>query len=417
MDAFVQLALVWTGVLIAVVLAKKTSLTPVLYYLMIGAVFINVGLLPETPHEFVRGFAEIGIVLIMFAIGFEENVDQFLISAKRSWGIAFFGAVAPFSVTYALTWLFWHEFTISLIASLAMTATAVSLTLVVLRAEGLGSSLATTRIMTSAVLDDVATLALVAILVPIAVSGEIPGVLELVMLVSKTIAFFLIISIAGFWIFPHAKPAWLSRFRMLRNLNFRHLLSFESGEYATLILLLLALSVGILAHTFGFHPAIGAYMAGLILREEYFDYKESSNKYQEVKKIIDNVAFVWIGPVFFVLLGSQLVFTWDVFVSLIPETAALTLCLIVAQVTSAGIAARYTGGMLFAGSVMVGLGMLGRAELAFVVMDIAYVQNKILSDDAFYTLMFTAFWLNIAVPLSIRWWKPYYVKEQRDSGQ
>ncbi len=31
--------------------------------------------------------------------------------------------------------------------------------------------------------------------------------------------------------------------------------------------------------------------------------------------------------------------------------------------------------MRFAGSVMIGIGMLGRAELAFVVLDIAYIQN------------------------------------------
>jgi hypothetical protein len=53
--------------------------------------------------------------------------------------------------------------------------------------------------------------------------------------------------------------------------------------------------------------------------------------------------------------------------------------------------------------------MLGRAELAFVVMGIAYLQYPILSDQAFYTLMLTATLLNIAVPLTIRWWKPYYV--------
>ena len=58
--------------------------------------------------------------------------------------------------------------------------------------------------------------------------------------------------------------------------------------------------------------------------------------------------------------------------------------------------------------------MIGRAELAFVVMDIAYVQNQIRADEAFYTLMFTAFWLNVAVPLSIRWWKPYYLKELQE---
>ena len=52
--------------------------------------------------------------------------------------------------------------------------------------------------------------------------------------------------------------------------------------------------------------------------------------------------------------------------------------------------------------------MLGRAELAFVVIDIAYVQNHILNTEAFYVLMFSAFWLNIAVPVSIRLWTARY---------
>jgi hypothetical protein len=56
--------------------------------------------------------------------------------------------------------------------------------------------------------------------------------------------------------------------------------------------------------------------------------------------------------------------------------------------------------------------MLGRAELAFVVIGIAYVQNPILSTEAFYTLMFTTFWLNVAVPVSLTWWKPYYDRAQ-----
>ena len=87
----------------------------------------------------------------------------------------------------------------------------------------------------------------------------------------------------------------------------------------------------------------------------------------------------------------------------------MTLGLFIAQIGSAALAARFTSDMEWPGSVMVGLGMLGRAELAFVVMDIAYVQNAILSIEAFYTLMITAFWLNILVPVTISLWKPYYV--------
>ena len=70
--------------------------------------------------------------------------------------------------------------------------------------------------------------------------------------------------------------------------------------------------------------------------------------------------------------------------------------------------------MDWANSMMVGFGMLGRAELAFVVMDIAYVQNSILSTEAFYTLMFTAFWLNVSVPITISLWKPYCERTPRE---
>ena len=42
--------------------------------------------------------------------------------------------------------------------------------------------------------------------------------------------------------------------------------------------------------------------------------------------------------------------------------------------------------------------------------DIAYVQNPIISEEMLYTLMLTALILNGTVPLSIRWWKWYFLK-------
>lgn len=38
-------------------------------------------------------------------------------------------------------------------------------------------------------------------------------------------------------------------------------------------------------------------------------------------------------------------------------------------------------------------------------MDIAYVQHQVINEEMFYTLMATAFCLNVSVPLTIRWWK------------
>ena len=154
-------------------------------------------------------------------------------------------------------------------------------------------------------------------------------------------------------------------------------------------------------------------MAGLILKEEYFLFGKQSEDsdftiHRDTQRIIDSIAFSWIGPVFFIVLGTRLVLDMDIMLSILDETIVFTGCILVGQVLSAGLAARYTGSFNWSESWMIGFGMLGRAELAFVVMDIAYVQNKIITEQMFYTLMATAFCLNVAVPLLIRWWKPHY---------
>jgi len=420
MEPLAHLAIIWAGVFAAVVMAKKTRMTPVLYFLFVGCILANTGVLPEESGAFIRNFAELGIILIMFALGFEESTDNFVASVKRSWGIALFGALAPFVVAYVIADYVWQDSNIALMCGLAMTATAVSLTMVSLQTLGLSQSVVATRIMTSAVLDDIGALVMVAIVVPIATGEETFTMASLVATAGKAILFFVIVTIIGIWIFPRSHAQWLKRFPMLQHLSLQTYITFDKGRYATLAILLAALLVGLLAHYFGFHPAVGAYMAGLIVREEHFQLKTQridqygqpveSNVFSETKRIVDNAAFSWIGPVFFVDLGAKILFEWDLLKDVLPYAIAMTVGIAVFQVLSAGLAARYTGRMNFAESLMIGFGMLGRAELAFVVIDIAYVQNSILNREAFFTLMITAFFLNILVPVTITWWRPHYLR-------
>jgi Kef-type K+ transport system membrane component KefB len=413
-DPLFELAIMWIGVFFASLLAAKTKLTSVLYFLAFGALMVNVGILPTETNEFIQGFAELGIVIIMFTLGFEENTRNFLRSVKRSWGIALFGALGPFLAAYFVAEYFWDDTNISIMCGLTMTATAVSLTMVSLKGLGLHTSKAATGIMTSAVLDDVASLAAVAILVPIATGQAEFSMLAIGWTVLKALLFFGGVSLVGAYLLPHNLSGWVSKIPVIGRFGVRDLLAADDGEHSILTVLLLALVVGLVAHEFGFHPAVGAYMAGLILREEYFllDVKSARSSYSRTKAVVDNAAFSWIGPIFFVDLGTKIVFDWDIFVSVIPHTLTLLVSLLVAQILSASVAARFTGGFSFHESILIGFGMLGRAELAFVVMGIAYVQNPILSTEAFYTLMFTTFWLNVAVPVSLTWWKPYYDQAQ-----
>ncbi len=410
MDPLGHLAIIWASVLVATWLSERTRMTPVLWYLFMGAALVNLGWLPEAPQGFIERFSELGIIVIMFALGFEEDVGRFLKTAQRSWGIALFGALAPFAMAWGLALWWFGDPRIALMCGLAMTATAVSLTMVSLRSEGLQHSPAATGIMASAVLDDLASLALVALLVPLVVSAQPVSLGSELWALTKALTFFGLVLALSVWVIPHDLGASRARrLPFIGRYGIRHLIQIGEGMQASLVMLLLAMSLALIGQALGFHPAVGAYLAGLILREEYFHVRDRPSRelYLRTKHVIDDVAFTWIGPVFFVTLGARLVFDGELLAAVLAPAIGLYLGLMFAQVLSAGLAARYTGGFDWADSVMIGFGMLGRAELAFVVMGIAYVKYPILSPEAFYTLMLSAFLLNWSVPVLIRWWKPW----------
>jgi Kef-type K+ transport system membrane component KefB len=109
------------------------------------------------------------------------------------------------------------------------------------------------------------------------------------------------------------------------------------------------------------------------------------------------------------MLGTKLIFDLDILIKVVVPVLTLFSFVFVFQILSAMLAAKYTGGYKWYQSVMVGLGMLGRAELAFIVINIAYTQNNIINLEQFYILICTVFLLNISVPVMIKLWKPYYL--------
>ncbi len=243
------------------------------------------------------------------------------------------------------------------------------------------------------------------------------------MIVLKVVLFFAIAIVIGMFAFPERVPKklgndatlWQRIDFMLTKLfvpvSIRKLLVLNGGLYTPLIMIFIALSMGALADLFGFHPAIGAYIAGLFLKKEYFlfDKEESRDKiYNESKLVMDHIAFTIFGPIFFVNLGSQIVFDFSIISDIYWQIFVLFLLVFILQILSAALAARFTGGYKWHESVMIGLGMLGRAELAFIVINIAFTENHIFDEKQFETLIFATFLLNISVPLVINWWKPYY---------
>jgi Kef-type K+ transport system membrane component KefB len=268
--------------------------------------------------------------------------------------------------------------------------------------------------------------------------GSMPvSVLDILWIVGKVVIFFAITLFMGLVAFPEKTPLVLPQnpsfyqrvdyqfSRAMTTMGARRFLMVHQGEFTPLIMLLIALFLGFIAFELGFHPAIGAYFAGLFLHADYFVHiktkwvrnaeggvvleKEHDHQFDSAANVINHLAFTIFGPIFFVNLGGKLIFDAEVVMQAMPMALSLYAAVVILQILSAGLAARFTGSYKWHESVMIGLGMLGRAELAFIVINIAFVQNSVINNTEFYTLMITAFMLNLTVPLSLKWWKPYYL--------
>jgi len=209
---------------------------------------VNLGILPHESTEFIRRFDEIGIILIMFAPGFEEDTSAFVKGIKLSWGIALFGALAPFAAAYLIIMHYWSEPRLAIICGLAMTATAVSLTMVSLKSENLHKSGASSGIMTSAILDDIASLAAVAIIIPMATGDAEITLIGVSAILIKAVLFFCVITLLELIIFPHQSDLAIFRvYPFLRRFGMRGIIGASKGEHATLVVLLTALLIGLLS--------------------------------------------------------------------------------------------------------------------------------------------------------------------------
>jgi len=452
MKSLADLILYWIIALLGATFGGP-RVPPLIIYLVIGAVLGNTKVVD--PDDIgTQFFGEFAITLVFFALGFEETVEHFMEGLKMSWGVAFLGAVFPFAAGWVCGIIFFPSegWWVHMMMGTAVTATAVSLTMVLLVQLDLLGTKAAMSIMTSAVLDDVLCLIMVSILVPIAIAASPAkkllstasstcGCLNTTLNATKTalyeqtggvstvfivlvcvyvVVFFVILWILHIAILPHDMKeethGWIARVPYVSKYGAKHILSIQDGKHVSLMVVTFAFGLGMLGVNFGFHPAIGAYFAGLILSEPYFeleateDGKPGTNTMEEATETVCNAAFMWLGPIFFVRLGATIQIEGSMLSSAIPKSLGILGILGVVQFLSAGLSAKYVpGGYSWAESTMIGFGMLGRGELYFVVLGEAK-KNDIFSKEVLFTFALTALLINLCLAMTITWFTPVFRK-------
>ena len=372
LDLLILLGAVW---LVAVTL-RPLGLPTIMGELIVGVVLGPAVFGWIQPGELIQLLAEIGIFFLMFHAGVETQPVEFFQALKRSLGVAVVGAIVPFSVSFGIALLFGLDLVGATFVGLTMTATAVVITLKSLKDLGLQNTRVARIIIASCVIDDLLTLIFFGLVIGVLSGGEFEPMILLITL-GKVLGFVTVAVLMGKYVYPRL------------SLPFRS----EGGKGFTFVLVM-ALALGLFAEAIGLHIILGAYLAGLFFEEKV----AHPNLVRIVKDRAYGIAYSFLGPIFFISLGFSI--TFDISLATVGFILVLAVAVIVGQILSAGGMALRMG-LPRLEALTVGVGMCGRAEIAFILAALALAQGAI-DKPAFSALIFTAFILNLFTPLALK---------------
>lgn len=291
MNGFLLQSLVFLAAgVICVPLAKKLGLSSVLGYLIAGIiigpfVFGFIG----TEGEDIMHVAEFGVVVMLFLIGLELEPSAFWAMRKT---IAGLGAAQIIGTTILLmpVLMFGFEFTwqVALAASLAFSLSSTAIVLQSLKEKGLSKTIAGKTSFAVLLFQDIAVIPILALLPLLAGSGvtemphgesafidEFPGWLKAVF-VAGAVG---IVHLAGRYLF-------VPFLRFISKTNLRELFTATS--------LLLVVAVSFLMQLVGLSPALGAFIAGVVLANSEFRHELESDL-EPFKGILLGLFFIAVG--------------------------------------------------------------------------------------------------------------------------
>lgn len=328
---------------------------------------------------FISNAAQLGATILLFVIGLEFKLQD--LARWRYLVIGLVGVLVPWIGGYYVTLAFGFESSKAVIVGVALTATSIAITADTLRELGKLDSEAAKAIIGAAVIDDV--LALLALAAATQISaGEIAfAALGLTLL--KAVIFLVVGIVVGVKVIT----------RLVYRLD-ESALTKRYPEIVFVFAMMMAFLYSILAEYMGLSAIIGAFVAGVAL--EGVDVKHGKNFHEGT----DFLRIVF-GAIFFVSLGVLADLT-ALTMEVVYFCLALTVVAIITKVVGCGLPARLTG-MSTRDSLVVGIGMTPRGEIAMVIALMA-LEAEIIAQPAYVTLVLMSLLTTIIVPLILRNW-------------
>ena len=309
----------------------------------------------EGNFDIMYVIANLAVIILLFQAGVETDIKSFVRQAPTGFAVAFGGVVFPFIGGYFITralspdvgtggWLFMGA---------VLTATSIGVTVRILMDMGKLNTPEGTTILVAAVVDDIIGLIILSVVIKMAETGEFE-VLEAVKIGAVGFAVWFALLAIGVKL-----NRYISRFLLG---------PFKNSGTAPIVALIIGFLVAYLVTLVGLHPVVGAYVAGLM-------FSACDEKEVIVEK--GRPIMLFAAPFFFAYLGMMV--NLKLFGA--PGAAVLAVLLIVVAIigklVGCYIPARLTGKLSHAGGMIVGVGMVPRAEVGLIVAAAGYVAGAI----------------------------------------
>ncbi len=334
---------------------------------------------PLRNHAFVDILARFGIIILLFEIGLETDVRDIVKVGLSSFLVALGGIVTPFILGYFTSIYFFPDagFNVHLFVGATLCATSVGIKARVFKDLGKLQTTESSILMGAAVIDDIIVLFILAIVTDIVVTGSV-GLFHVVQTSIFSILFLSGAILMGFKLAP-----FLGYYTVRRKA--------EGWKLAMAIVFCLLLSYT--ANLIGLATIVGAFAAGLILREVRFrDLKGGEHGMQE---ILRPASFVFV-PVFFLLIGMQIKLELFYDMHVLTVSLAITLAAIIGKQVC-GLCALEKG----LNRIAIGVAMIPRGEVTLIFAGIGK-SIGVISDTIFSALIIMVIITTLITPPALR---------------
>ena len=349
-----------------------------------GETLLSIMESPEFPEiritvEAIFLLSNIGVLLLLFLVGLETSIEEMVDVGVSSLIVAIVGVIAPFALGFFLLKFLipgLHS-NVYLFVGATLCATSIGITARVFKDMGKLNIAEAKIVLGAAVIDDVLGLIILAVVAGIVASGAIS--MSLIGLITFKAVLFLGITlfIGKKYLRHQIKFAALVEHRNIRLLF----------PFALLVIL------AWLSDMIGLASIVGAFAAGLIIKEEYF-MDIDGNESDTVKSVMLPIETIF-APIFFVIMGLQVDLSTFLNFNIIGVALLLTLVAIIGKIISGIFIKRMD-------KKIIGIGMIPRGEVGLIFASMGKVLG-VLDSSLFSIIVIIVILTTFITPPGLKW--------------